>query len=91
MAEHHSERPPVQRPEHSNARPLTYAEGTTLHFGEQSVTMPRKVVEIPTTTASSAPIKNAMRYASSYFDRNCVEINPHTITANPAISPTVSM
>jgi hypothetical protein len=46
VAEHHSERPPVQRPEHSNARPLTYAEGTTLHFGEQSVTMPRKVVEI---------------------------------------------
>jgi hypothetical protein len=28
------------------ARPLTYAEGTTLHFGDQSVTMPSKVVEI---------------------------------------------
>jgi hypothetical protein len=46
VSEHHSERPPVQKPEHSNARPLTYAEGTTLYFGEQSITMPEKVVEI---------------------------------------------
>jgi hypothetical protein len=43
----HRSAPPVDGPKVvDTSRPLTYAEGATLHFGEQPVTMPSKVVEI---------------------------------------------
>jgi hypothetical protein len=45
LTENHSGPEPVKNPLGST-RPLTYAEGATLHFGEQSVTMPGDVVEI---------------------------------------------
>ncbi len=41
--------PPVQEPKVDTSRPLTYAEGATLHFGDQTVTMPGRVVELDVT------------------------------------------
>lgn len=41
---------PVDQPP-SDTRPLTYAEGTTLHYGDRSVTMPATVSEIDLTDA----------------------------------------
>lgn len=40
--------PPVKEPE-THSRPLTYAEGQTLHFGDRTVTMAGRVVELDLT------------------------------------------
>jgi hypothetical protein len=40
--------PPVKEPD-SHSRPLTYAGGTTLRYGEQSVTAPGRVAELDLT------------------------------------------
>jgi hypothetical protein len=45
----HRSAPPVDVPKVDTSRPLTYAEGATLHVGEQSVTMLSEVVEIDLT------------------------------------------
>src|SRR5689334_14472911 len=36
----------VQQDEQPASRPLTYAEGPTVHYGDQSVTLPDRVVEL---------------------------------------------
>jgi hypothetical protein len=41
--------PPTGPTEVDGARPLTYAEGSTVHYGDQSVTMPGRVVELDLT------------------------------------------
>jgi hypothetical protein len=40
---------PTPTPDHSSSRPLTYAEGRTLHYGDQAVTIPGRVVELDLT------------------------------------------
>jgi hypothetical protein len=46
--DHDSSPEPAPAPD-SNTRPLTYAEGPTLHYGDQTVTMPGRVVELDLT------------------------------------------
>jgi hypothetical protein len=46
--EHRSTPQPTPQPV-DTSRPITYAEGTTLHYGDQSITMPGRVVELDLT------------------------------------------
>ncbi len=41
--------PPIDEPQQSDARPLTYAEGATVHYGDLEVAMPGRVVELDVT------------------------------------------
>jgi hypothetical protein len=41
--------PPTNNPPTVETRPITYAEGTTLHYGDESITMPGRVVELDLT------------------------------------------
>lgn len=45
----HEPTPPAQDPEVNSSRPLTYAEGATVHYGEDTVTMPGPVAELDLT------------------------------------------
>jgi hypothetical protein len=41
--------PPPTNPPTVDTRPITYAEGATVHYGDQSITMPGRVVELDLT------------------------------------------
>jgi hypothetical protein len=49
LVDHDSAPPTNPAPKVDTTRPLTYAEGATVHYGDQSVTMPGRVVELDLT------------------------------------------
>jgi hypothetical protein len=48
VTEDHSA-PPVEQPQDDGIRPLTYAEGATVHYGDHAVTLPSAAVELDLT------------------------------------------
>src|SRR4051794_2018271 len=49
VVDHNSAPPPTSPAPEEGARPITYAEGDTVHYGDQSISMPGRVVELDLT------------------------------------------